>query len=78
MLKEMKNLDASKSGPFMDISVKRLKETADIVVGPLVDIWVEEIVQGRKFVGNLKLGDISPSHIKLENILRESPLVRIS
>lgn len=72
MLKEIKNLDGSKSGPFMDIPVKRLKETADIVVAPLVDIWVKEIVQGRKFAGNLKLGDISPLHKKLENILKEN------
>ena len=52
MLKEIKNLDGQKSGPFMDIPVKRLKETADIVAEPLVEIWTNEIVRGRIFQEN--------------------------
>ena len=72
MLKEIKNLDGQKSGPFMDIPVKRLKETADIVAEPLVEIWANEIVRGRNFSGKLKLGDISPLHKKLENIFKEN------
>jgi hypothetical protein len=33
---------------------------------------VQGIVQGRKFAGQLKLGDITPLHKKLENIFKEN------
>ena len=29
-------------------------------LSPQFDIWVKEIVLGRKFAGNFKLGDVSP------------------
>ena len=69
---EINNLDAKKSGTFMGIPVKRLKEVVDIVAEPLSQIWKVEIVQGRTFAGQLKLGDITPLHKKLENILKEN------
>ena len=72
MIIEINNLDAKKSGTFMNIPVKRLKEVADIVATPLSEIWKSEIVWGRKFAGELKLGDITPLHKKLENILKEN------
>ena len=72
MVKEINDLDGKKCGPFMDIPVKCLKETADIVAESLTEIWIKEIVRGRKFAGKLKYGDISPLHKKLENILKEN------
>ena len=56
----------------MDIPVKRLKEVVDIVAEPLSQIWKSEIVEGRKFASQLKRGDITPLHKKLENILKEN------
>ena len=72
MIQEINNLNAKKSGTFMNIPVKRLKEVVDIVALPLSEIWKAEIVQGRKFANQLKLGDTTPSHKKLENILKEN------
>ena len=72
MLNEINDLDATKSGTFMNIPTKILKEVADVVAGPLTVIWKTEIVQGRKFAGQLKLGDITPLHKKLEKILKEN------
>ena len=48
----------------MNIPVKRLKEVVDIVTEPLLQIWKVEIVEGGKFAGQLKLGDITPLHIR--------------
>ena len=72
MMSEINSLNAKKSGTFMDIPVKRLKEAVDIVATPLSQIWKVEIVQGRKFADQLKLADITPLHKKLENILKEN------
>ena len=72
MISEIINLDAKKAGTFNDIPVKRLKEVVDIVAEPLSQIWKIEIVQGRKFASQLKRGDITPLHKKLENILKEN------
>ena len=72
MINEICHLDAKKSGTFMDIPVKRLKEVVDIVAEPLTQIWSSEIVQGRKFADQLKKADITPLHKKLENILKEN------
>ena len=56
MTNEINNLDCKKAGTFMNIPVKRLKEVVDIVAPTLSQIWKIEIVQGRKFAGQLKLG----------------------
>ena len=72
MINEINNLDSKKAGTFMNIPVKRLKEVVDIVAEPLTQIWKNEIVQGRKFAGQLKQADITPLHKKLENILKEN------
>ena len=72
MITEIKNLDAKKSGTFMNIPVKILKEAVDIVAQPLTDIWKHEVVLGRKFSSQLKLADISPLHKKLETIKKEN------
>ena len=72
MTKEINNLNAKKSGTFMNIPVKRLKECVDIVAQPLTDIWKHKIVLGRKFASQLKLADITPLHKKLETINREN------
>ena len=72
MKTEIDNLNAKKSGTFMNIPVKRLKEVVDIVAQPLTDIWKYEIVLGRKFASQLKLADITPLHKKLETIKKEN------
>ena len=72
MIDEINKLDEKKSGTFMNIPVKILKETIDIVAVPLTQIWKKEIVQEGKFASQLKLGDITPLHKKLENILKEN------
>ena len=59
MITEVNNLNAKKAGTFMNIPVKILKEAADIVAQPLVDIWKYEIILGRKFSSQLKLADIT-------------------
>jgi hypothetical protein len=47
MISEINNLDSKKSGTFMNIPVKRLKEVVDIVAEPLSQIWkAGKIVQG--------------------------------
>ena len=72
MIREINNLDAKKSGTFMNIPVKISKEAVDIVAKPLTDIWKFEVVLGRKFSSQLKLADISPLHKKLETIKKEN------
>ena len=72
MVKEINKLNPKKSGTFMNIPVKRLKEVVDIVAQPLTDIWKFEIVLGKKFASQLKLADITPLHKKLETINKEN------
>ena len=72
MTSEVNNLDAKKSGTFMNIPVKRLKEVVDIVAPSLTDIWNVEIVLGHKFSSQLKLADITPLHKKLDTVLKEN------
>ena len=72
MIKEINNLNVKKSGTFMNIPVKRLKEVVDVVAQPLTDIWKQEIILGRKFSSQLKLADITPLHKKLETINKEN------
>ena len=72
MAKEINNLNEKKSGTFMNIPVKRLKEVVDVVAQPLTDIWKQEIILGRKFSSQLKLADITPLHKKLETINKEN------
>ena len=43
MITEINNLDSKKSGTFMNIPVKRLKEVGDIVAETLAQIWNEEV-----------------------------------
>ena len=72
MILEINNLNAKKSGTFMNIPVKRLMDAVDIVAQPLTDIWKFEVVLGHKFSSQLKLADITPLHKKLETILKEN------
>ena len=58
MISEINKLNPKKSGTFMNIPVKRLKEVVDIVAQPLTDIWKCEIILGRKFASQLKLADV--------------------
>ena len=72
MMAEVNNLNEKKSGTFMNIPIKRLKEVVDIVAQPLTDIWNVEIVSGHKFSSQLKLADITPLHKKLETASKEN------
>ena len=72
MIAEINRLNVKKSGTFMNIPVKRLKEVVDIVAKPLTDIWKTEVVVGMKFSSQLKLADITPLHKKLETINKEN------
>ena len=72
MVAEIDKLNAKKSGTFMNIPVKRLKEVVDIVAKPLTDIWKVEVVEGMKFASQLKLADITPLHKKLETVNKEN------
>ena len=53
---EIKHLDNKKVGTLMNIPTKQLKQVIDIVVDLLMKTWNVEIVQQKKFPGNLKLG----------------------
>ena len=64
MKREIHNLDTKKSGTFMNIPVKILKDALDDVAQPLTDIWKYEVVHGRTFSPKLKLADITPLHKK--------------
>ena len=72
MLIEIKNLNDKKSGTFMNIPVKRLKEVGDIVADALAQIWNEEVIKNKKFAVELKVADITPLHKKLETINKEN------
>ena len=72
MIAEIEKLNVKKSGTFMNIPVKRLKDVVDIVAQPLTEIWKVEVVLGRKFASQLKLADITPLHKKLATINKEN------
>ena len=65
----MKHLDDKKVGTLMNISTKQLKQVIVIVVDLLMEIWNVEIVQHKKYLGNLKLAVIFPIYQKLEKSL---------
>ena len=47
MVREIDKLNAKKSGTFINIPVKRLKEVVAIVAQPFTDIWKSRIVLGK-------------------------------
>ena len=53
----------------MNISVKQLKQTFDIVCEPLKNIYNEEIIGNRNIPSKLKLADITPIFKALESLL---------
>ena len=65
MILEMNNLNAKKSGTFMNIPVRRLLDDADIGALPLTEVLKFEVVLGHKFSSQLKLADIKPLNKKL-------------
>ena len=72
ILTEINDLNDKKSGTFMNIPAKRLKEVGDLVAGVLAQIWNEEIIKNKKFAVELKVADITPLHKKLETIYKEN------
>ena len=46
---EIKNLKTDKANTFINIPVNILKDAVDIVCEPLMNIWNDEIVRGKKF-----------------------------
>ena len=72
ILTEINDLNDKKSGTFMNIPAKRLKEVGDLVAGVLAQIWNEEIIKNKKFAVEFKVADITPLHKKLETIYKEN------
>ena len=66
---EIKKLKTNKAGTFMNIPVKELKQAANIISEPLMNIWNKEIVKNKTFPTKLKLAEISPIFKKLDSIL---------
>ena len=48
MMTEINNLDVKKSGTYMNIPTKCLKEARDVVAEPLTHIWNIEIIQNKE------------------------------
>ena len=71
-IKEIEILNENKSGTFMNIPTKRLKEAKDEVAAPLVQIWNNEVVLNEKFPSKLKSADITSLHKKMETVLKEN------
>ena len=66
---EVKSLKTKKASTFMNIPSKQLKQVADVIVEPLMQIWNNEIVDCGKFPNTLKCADIAPIFKRLESIL---------
>ena len=58
MMMEINNLDTKKSGTYMNIPTKIMKESKEVVAEPLMHIWNIEIIENEKFPNKLKLADI--------------------
>ena len=69
---EITKLKTKKSGTFMNIPTKILKDVKDDVARTLADIWNTEVIDCRKFLSKLKLADITPLHKKLESVFIEN------
>ena len=69
---EVMNLNAKKTGTFMNIPAKLLKQVKGIIVEPLIQIWNIEIINNKKFPSKLKYADITPIFKKLDTILKEN------
>ena len=52
----------------MNIPAKQLKQVANIIVEPLMQIWNYEVVHSKKFPTILKYADITPIYKKLESV----------
>ena len=52
---EINSLDSKKSGTFMNIPAKQLKQVVEIIAETLMHIWNEEIVNSKKFSKKLNL-----------------------
>ena len=57
MLIKINDLDDKKSGTFMNIPVKRLKEVGAVVANVLAQIWNEKIIRNKKFAVELKVAE---------------------
>ena len=55
MMKEIEVLNTKKSGTFMNIPTKKLKDAKEEIVKPLTQIWNNEILIKMKFPSKLKL-----------------------
>ena len=72
MALEVKNLNIKKSGTYMNIPTKMLKQMTEVIVEPLVLIWNDEIIKNKKFPSKLKCADITPIFKKLDSTFREN------
>ena len=69
---EVMNLNAKKTGTFMNIPANVLKQVKGIIVEPLMQVWNVEIINNKKFPSKLKYADITPIFKKLDSILKEN------
>ena len=72
MKAEIGKLNSKKSGTFMDVPIKMLKDVKNVIAKTLADIWNTEVILKRKFPSKLKLADITPLHKKLETVFKEN------
>ena len=56
MMNEIEVLDEKKSGTFMNIPTKRLKEAKDEIAKPLTMIWNNEVILNKKNPFKIKVG----------------------
>ena len=66
---ELRNLKTKKASTFMSIPAKQLKQVAEIIEEPLMQIWNNEIIDNKKFPNKLKYADIAPIFKSLESII---------
>ena len=69
---EIKNLDTNKAGTFSNIPAKQLIEVGEIIAGPLMAIWNNEVIDNMIFPSKLKYADLTPIFKKLECVLKEN------
>ena len=69
---EIKNLDTNKADTFSNIPAKQLIEVGEIIVGPLMVIWNNEVIDNKIFPSKLKYADLTPIFKKLECVLKEN------
>ena len=69
---EIKNLDTNNACAFSNIPAKQLIEVGEIIVGPLMAIWNNEVIDNMIFPSILKYADFTPIFKKFGCVLKEN------